>query len=133
MISDDGYQDKRKLKEILFKLKERFGVEKIKIATFGERLGMDEFIEDTCLTFDVDYGTFPAYHSNYTIDCIMPTHRFGKEYDARYYFLRENDAVRWADVVFILTRPSGVKKFDRIVKLLKKAEKTIKVFYDKRS
>lgn len=131
IISDDGYQDKTKIKKFLFKLKGRFGVEKIKIGTYGDKLGVDTYIEDACFEFGIDYGTFPPYHSDYTIDCVMPSYRFGKTYDARYYYWRENDALKWATIVIILCKPNGLIKFVKIIKALKSEGKKFKVFYDK--
>jgi hypothetical protein len=94
MLGDNDYQDRRKIKEIIFKLGERFGKEKLKIATLGRSSGVDRFVKNDCMRFELKYGEFPPYHQNHTLDCIMPDQMFDKEYNPKYYFWREGHAVK---------------------------------------
>jgi len=132
MLGDDTYQDKLKIKNIIFALREKFGKDKVKFATLGRDSGVDRFVKNDCMRFEVKYGEFPPYHGNHNQDCIMPEQRFEKTYDSRYYFWRENDAIKWANVVMIFANKKNIKEFVRNVKRAKKLDKKIKIFYDKR-
>ena len=132
MIGDDKYKDTTKIKDILFQLRERYGADKFKIATFGGDLGVDRFVRNDCFKLGLEYGEFQPYHNNYGIHCIMPEQMFGKMYDPRYYFWREDHAVKWANIIMIFLKKESIMKFDRVIKKSQKLDKKIKVFYDKR-
>jgi len=132
MLGDDMYQDKLKIKNVIFALREKFGKEKIKIATFGNDIGVDRFVKNDCMRFEIKYGEFPPYHQNHTLDCIMPEEMFEKQYDVRYYFWRESHAVKWANIIMIFANKKNIKQFVRLIKMAKKLDKKIKVFYDTR-
>jgi len=131
MLGDDMYQDKLKIKNIIFSLREKFGQDKIKIATLGSEDGVGRFVKNDCMRFEVKYGEFPPYHDHHNLDCIMPEQRFDKMYDPRYYFWRENDAIKWSNIIMIFTNKKNIKGFLGNIKRAKKLDKKIKLFYDK--
>lgn len=130
MLGDDMYQDRTKIKDLIFGLHEKFGKEKVYLATLGKESGVDRFVKNDCMRFEMKYGEFPPYHQNHTLDCIMPEQRFGKQYDVRYYFWREGDAIKWSNVIMIFTNKKNINQFARIIKKAKNLDKKIKIFYD---
>jgi len=112
------YQNKIKIKDTIFKIKESAGNNMI-IASRANTIGADNYINNICISLGLQYGEFPTYDNPYHGGCIMPKFRFNKEGSAeRHYYIRNNDAVKWADLVLIFIGDEEENKdIERLIKL----------------
>ena len=117
------YQNKYKIKEFIFGLKEKNTTDDLIVASRGDKNGVDDFVKKAVLSLDMTYGEFLPYHENRSQYCIMPAFRFGENYSPQYYFWRDNDAVKWAEMIVIFVSSSDTKSVENIIKAAKNSKK----------
>ena len=73
------YEDRKKVKDFIFKLKEKFG-DKLIIVSGGQPKGVDGFVKKACIQFDIIYEEFPPAHYRFNQYCVLDASNYGKEY-----------------------------------------------------
>ena len=107
IIGSRSYTNTRKIKDFVFKLKEKFGDE-LEIVSGGQKDGADGYAKKFSLEFDIKYVEFPPQHYSHNIHCVKESFNYGKPYAVWNYFKRNKEIVEYSDkiVAFI---PDGVK------------------------
>ena len=114
------YENKRKIKEFIFKLKNEYG-EKTIIVSGGCKTGADRYAKKYALELGLQYEEYPPFHDVHNLYCTMPESRYGKPYNIKNFFARNKIIAGTSDFVvgFI---PDGIKS-NGTMSTLKYAEK----------
>ena len=107
IVGSRSYTNKKKVKDFVFKLKEKFGDE-LEIVSGGQKDGADGYAKKFSLEFDIKYVEFPPQHYSHNIHCVKESFNYGKPYAVWNYFKRNKEIAEYSDkiVAFI---PDGVK------------------------
>ena len=106
IVGSRKYTNKIRIKEFIFKLKEKFG-DDITIVSGGCKDGADRYAKKYALEFDMNYVEFPPRHHPYNQHCVLDRGDYGKKYAVWNYFERNKKIVEYSDKVVAFI-PSGV-------------------------
>jgi len=98
IIGSRSYTNKRKIKDFVFKLKEKVGDDLV-IVSGGAKQGSDKYAKQYALEFDIDYSEFPPYHESHNQHCVHGAFRYNKQYSVGNYHKRNKDLVDYSDNV----------------------------------
>ena len=107
IVGSRRYENKRKIKEFIFKLKEKYGTDTI-IVSGGCKDGADKYAKKYALELGLQYEEYPPAHFSHNLYCPLPVGRYVKEYSVKYFFARNKIIAGTSDMVvgFI---PEGVE------------------------
>lgn len=71
------YENKRKIKEYLYKLLQRYG-NKFEIITRGNKNGAEKYIKKYALEFGISYGEYNPAYTSYNIYSKFPVNYYDK-------------------------------------------------------
>ena len=128
IVGSRKYTNKKKIKELLFELKQKPNTE-VEIVSGGQRDGADGFAKKFALELGMEYVEFPPTHYSWNMHCKLPATRYNKPYYVTNYFKRNKQIAEYSDIVIAFV-PNGVeskgtmntieyaKKFKKLVKIL---------------
>ena len=107
IVGSRKYENRRKIKEFIFKLKNEYGTDTI-IVSGGCKDGADKYAKKYALELGLQYEEYPPFHEVHNLYCTMPSSRYGKPYSTKYYFARNKIIAGTCDVIagFI---PDGIE------------------------
>ena len=107
IVGSRRYENKKKIKDFIFKLKEEYGTDTI-IVSGGCKQGADKYAKKYALELGLQYEEYPPFHEVHNLFCTIPEHRYGKPYSVKNFFARNKIIAGTADIVvgFI---PEGVE------------------------
>ena len=107
IIGSRRYENKRKIKEFIFKLKNEYGTDTI-IVSGGAKQGADRYAKKYALELGLQYEEYPPFHEVHNMYCTMPSSRYSKDYSIKNFFARNKIIAGTSDMVvgFI---PDGVE------------------------
>ena len=107
IVGSRRYENKRKIKEFIFKLKLEHG-EKTIIVSGGCRDGADRYAKKYALELGLQYEEYPPFHEVHNMYCTIPANRYSKPYSVQNFFARNKIIAGTSDMVvgFI---PEGVE------------------------
>ena len=107
IIGSRRYENKRKIKEFIFKLKNQYG-EKTIIVSGGCKDGADRYAKKYALELGLQYEEYPPFHEVHNLYCPLPSSRYSKDYSIKYFFARNKIIAGTSDFIvgFI---PDGVE------------------------
>ena len=107
IVGSRKYISKNKIKEFIFKLKEKYG-DDVSIISGGCRYGADKYAKKYALEFSIEYIEYPPIHETHNVHCPEPSYLYGKKYAVWNFFKRIKQIAKFSDIVvgFI---PDGVK------------------------
>lgn len=98
IVGSRAYQDRRKIREFIHKLKEKYGND-LCIVSGGQPEGADGFAKKAALELDVEYKEFPPAHYTWNSYCVNPAFNYGKKYYVYNFFTRNTEIVNYSDVI----------------------------------
>ena len=98
MVGSRRYENKRKIKEFIFKLKEEHGTDTI-IVSGGCKQGADKYVKKYALELGLQYEEYPPFHEVHNLYCTMPSSRYGKPYNIKNFFARNKIIAGTSDFV----------------------------------
>ena len=106
IIGSRRYENKRKIKEFIFKLKNKYGTDTI-IVSGGCKDGADRYAKKYALELGLQYEEYPPFHEVHNMYCTLPSSRYGKPYSVKNFFARNKIIAGTSDFIvgFI---PEGV-------------------------
>jgi predicted Rossmann fold nucleotide-binding protein DprA/Smf involved in DNA uptake len=107
IVGSRRYLNKKKIKEFVFKLMEKFG-DDVEIVSGGCKYGADKYAKKFALEFDMKYVEFPPLHEAYNQHCILERDDYGKPYAVWNYFKRNKQIAEYSDYVVAFI-PEGIK------------------------
>ena len=87
IVGSRGYTNKKKIKDLIFEIKEKYGDE-VEIVSGGQRDGADGYAKKFALEFDMSYVEFPPSHYTWNMYCKLPASEYSKQYYVTNYFKR---------------------------------------------
>ena len=121
------YTNKRKIKEFVFKLKQKFG-DGVEIISGGQPKGADGLAKKYALEFDLKYVEFPPSHYNHNMHCILPVGEYNKPYYVSNFFKRNKQIAEYSNIIVAFI-PTGVESRGTMdtVGHAKKLKKMVKI------
>jgi len=98
IIGSRSYTNKRKVKQFIWELKQKFQ-DNLIIVSGGAKEGADKYAKQYALDFDISYNEFPPYHEPHNIHCVYGAFRYNKPYNVGNYHRRNKDLVEHSDRV----------------------------------
>ena len=98
IVGSREYTNRRKIKEFVYKLKEKFG-EAVEIISGGQKQGADGYAKKFALEFDMKYVEFPPRHYTYNQHCVLDESHYGKRYYPKNFFDRNKQIVEYSDYI----------------------------------
>mgnify|MGYP006170420509 FL=1 len=107
IVGSRGYTNKKKIKDLIFEIKEKYGDE-VEIVSGGQRDGADGFAKKFALEFDMNYVEFPPSHYNWNMHCKLPATEYNTQYYVTNYFKRNKQLAEYSDIIVAFI-PDGVE------------------------
>ncbi len=107
IIGSRRYENKKKIKDFIFKLKNEYG-EKTIIVSGGCKDGADRYAKKYALEFGLQYEEYPPAHFPHNLYCGLPSSRYGKEYSVKNYHVRNKIIAGTSDFVVAFI-PEGIE------------------------
>ena len=72
IVGSRRYENKKKIKDFIFKLKQEYG-ENTKIISGGAKDGADRYAKKYALELGLQYEEYPPFHEVHNLYCTMPS------------------------------------------------------------
>ena len=107
IVGSRKYTDKRRIKDLIFEIKEKYGDE-VEIVSGGQPDGADGFAKKYALEFDMSYVEFPPSHYSWNMHCIRPAKEYNKPYYVSNYFKRNKQIAEYSNIIVAFI-PEGLE------------------------
>ena len=87
IVGSRRYENKKKIKDFIFKLKEEYGTDTI-IVSGGCKQGADKYAKKYALELGLQYEEYPPFHEVHNLYCTIPSSRYSKPYSVKNFFAR---------------------------------------------
>ena len=107
MIGSRRYENKKKIKDFVFKLKQQYGNDTI-IVSGGCKQGADKYAKKYTLELGLQYEEYPPFHEVHNLYCVLPESRYNKDFSMRNFFVRNKIIASVSDFIVAFI-PNGVE------------------------
>ena len=107
IVGSRKYENRKKIKEFIFKLKNEKGTDTI-IVSGGCKTGADRYAKKYALELGLQYQEFPPFHENWNIYCPKNKSDYGKPYNVKNFFARNKIIAAYSHYVVAFV-PRGVE------------------------
>ena len=107
IVGSRKYENRKKIKEFIFKLKTDKGADTI-IVSGGCKTGADKYAKKYALELGLQYQEFPPFHETWNIYCPKDKRDYGKPYNVKNFFARNKIIAAYSDYVVAFI-PRGVE------------------------
>ena len=121
ITGSNTYEDKRKIKEFLYRFKNKPDVE---IICRGNKDGADKYIKKYALEFSLNYIEVPVAHTTRSLYSQLPDAYFNKPFSIRNYFIQQNIYIKQCDK-FVFFGTKGDKIINNLMTAINKLEKNV--------
>ena len=130
IVGSRKYENKRKIKDFVFELKNKYGSDGVTIVSGGCKSGADRYAKKYALEFEIPYEEYPPFHDVHNLYCVLPEACYGKPYNTKYFFARNKQIAKACEYVvgFI---PKGMKSAgtESTLKYAHKFEKKVLIIH----
>lgn len=130
IIGSRVYENKKKIRDMIFKLKNTFG-DKLEIISGGAQNGADKYAKKYAIEFGVTYREFNPAHTNKNLYSVMPESYYGKPYHVSQLFHRNTLIVKYADKVIAFRSEGKSSGTDHAIKECIKLQKPYIIITEK--
>ena len=106
IVGSRKYENRKKIKEFIFKLKTDKGADTI-IVSGGCKTGADRYAKKYALELGLQYQEFPPFHETWNIYCPKDKKDYGRPYSVKNFFARNKIIAAYSDYVVAFI-PRGV-------------------------
>ena len=106
IVGSRRYENKKKIKDFIFKLKQQYG-EKTIIVSGGCKTGADKYAKKYSLELGLMYEEYPPFHEVHNLYCSLPESRYDKPFSMRNFFARNKIIAGTSDFIVAFI-PEGV-------------------------
>ena len=107
IVGSRRYENKKKIKDFIFKLKQEHGEGTI-IVSGGCKQGADKYAKKYALELGLQYEEYPPFHEVHNLFCTMPESRYSKPYSVKNFFAR-NKIIAGTSNIIVAFIPEGVE------------------------
>ena len=98
IVGSRKYENRKKIKEFIFKLKTDKGSNTI-IVSGGCKIGADKYAKKYALELGLQYEEYPPFHDVHNLYCTMPSSRYGKPYGVKNFHARNKIIAGTSDFI----------------------------------
>ena len=98
IVGSRRYENKKKIKDFVFKLKEQYGTDTI-IVSGGCKMGADKYAKKYALELGLQYEEYPPFHDVHNLYCTMPSSRYSRPYSIKNFHARNKIIAGTSDFV----------------------------------
>lgn len=109
IIGSELYENKLKIKDIIFKLKQKHG-DDIEIVSRGNQNGAEKYVRKYAIELGLKYKEFNPAHTVCNLYSAFSENFYGKPYTPFNYRLRDKIFSKYIDVCFCLFNETEVPK-----------------------
>ena len=107
LIGSRRYENKKKIKDFIFKLKQQYG-DKTIIVSGGCKQGADRYAKKYALELGLQYEEYPPFHEVHNLYCSLPSSRYDKPFSMRNFFARNKIIAGTSDIIVAFI-PEGIE------------------------
>ena len=107
IIGSRRYENKKKIKDFVFKLKNQYGNDTI-IVSGGCKQGADRYAKKYTLELGLQYEEYPPFHEVHNLYCVLPESRYNRDFSMRNFFVRNKIIASVSDFIVAFV-PDGVE------------------------
>ena len=107
LIGSRRYENKKKIKDFVFKLKQQYGNDTI-IVSGGCKQGADRYAKKYALELGLQYEEYPPFHEVHNLYCVLPKTRYDKPFSMRNFFVRNKIIVSVCEYIVAFI-PNGIE------------------------
>ena len=107
IIGSRRYENKKKIKDFVFKLKQQYG-DKTIVVSGGCKQGADKYAKKYTLELGLQYEEYPPFHEVHNLYCSLPESRYDKPFSMRNFFARNKILAGTSDFIVAFI-PKGVE------------------------
>jgi predicted Rossmann fold nucleotide-binding protein DprA/Smf involved in DNA uptake len=130
IVGSRTYENKSKIRETIFRLKQLFGA-KLEIVSGGAQAGADRYAKKYSLEMGVTYKEFNPAHTVKNLYSIMPESYFEKPYHVSQLFHRNELIIKYVDKVIAFRSEGKSSGTDHAIKMAQKHEKPYVIISEK--
>ena len=98
VIGSRRYENKKRIKDFVFKLKQQYGTDTI-IVSGGCKQGADKYAKKYALELGLQYEEYPPFHEVHNLYCTLPQSRYDKPFSMRNFFARNKIIAGTSDYI----------------------------------
>jgi len=98
IVGSRRYENKKKIKDFVFKLKQQYGNKTI-VVSGGCKMGADKYAKKYALELGLQYEEYPPFHDVHNLYCTMPSSRYGRPYSVKNYHARNKIIAGTSDFI----------------------------------
>ena len=107
IIGSRRYENKKKIKDFVFKLKQQYG-DKTIVVSGGCKQGADKYAKKYALELGLQYEEYPPFHEVHNLYCTLPESRYDKPFSMKNFFARNKIIAGTSDIIVAFI-PEGVE------------------------
>ena len=107
LIGSRRYENKKKIKDFVFKLKQQYG-DKTIVVSGGCKQGADRYAKKYALELGLQYEEYPPFHEVHNLYCVLPESRYNKDFSMRNFFARNKIIAVYSEYIVAFI-PRGIK------------------------
>ena len=107
IVGSRKYENRKKIKDFIFKLKNEKGTNTI-IVSGGCKSGADRYAKKYALELGLQYQEFPPFHENWNIYSTKNKSDYGKPYNVKNFFARNKIIAAYSNYIVAFV-PRGVE------------------------
>jgi len=131
IIGSRTYENKKKIRDMIFKLKNTFGSQ-LEIISGGAQNGADRYAKKYAIEFGVTYREFNPAHTSRNLYSVMPESYYGKPYHVSQLFHRNELIAKYADkMIAFIDSNSKSSGSNHAVKMAQKHNKPVVIVNEK--
>ena len=124
IIGSRTYENKRKIREMIWKLKNQFKDE-LTIVSGGCVDGADKYAKKFALELDCKYLEFNPAHTNRNLYSALHDAYYGKEYSTKYFFQRNKMLANYVDYLIAFMTDDSNGTLYTVKEARKKGKKVV--------
>ena len=107
LVGSRKYENRKKIKEFIYKLKIEKGLNTI-IVSGGCSQGADYYAKKYALELGLQYEEYPPAHKSHNLYCALHERNYGKQYSVKHFFARNKQIAIHSEYVVAFI-PRGVE------------------------
>ena len=107
IVGSRSYENRRKIKDTIYKLTMKFGSDNVEIVSGGCPHGADKYAKKYALELECHYKEFNPSHTPKNFYSAMPDAFYDKQYNPKNFFHRNKFIAKYVDYLFAFI-PEGI-------------------------
>ena len=130
IVGSRTYENKRKIKEMIYKLKQTFG-EELEIVSGGSQNGADKYARKYSLEMGIKYIEFNPAHTSKNLYSALPESYYSKPYHVSQLFHRNELVAKYCDKMVAFRSEGKSSGTDHAINMAIKHNKPVVIVNEK--